>query len=490
MDMLRQLGSYGSRGLVLVLLLHVMAGCGGSFTPAPYTNEEGNYRVLAVGRIKSSQQTLASQAGELTVFAMESIDGNKTSRSVTYTDYPAQVMRSRRPEAMLDGFERAMTPGGQWSIESQKSILLDGHPGREVQFSVSVPNNPEKGAGRARIYLVGNRLYQVIIVGRASKVTAGELGDYVDSFELLRKVAVAAPSMPPAPDAANAPQAVQAQPSAPPAPTASIGQPGPPPAAPAAEPEARLGAARPRPPNSGGVEVPDGGSPAHGGAIGEDHHAVPDDYGGPARGGADRTAQAPSPKPSNTRPAPPTAQKRVTHAGDARPDRRNEAEFAIAAKAVPRFTDRPEPSGDERERFRDVAKQGGVLVGARVGYINAFGGPKIGVIQPIFQLNRVYVSGKRYGRNIPAPVRIVARPGYAVGAINTRTGLLLDAFQLVFMKLKDGQLDPQNSYTSDWLGDPRGGVDGYATGDGNLVVGIHGRSTGREVNMLGLVVAE
>ncbi len=75
-------------------------------------------------------------------------------------------------------------------------------------------------------------------------------------------------------------------------------------------------------------------------------------------------------------------------------------------------------------------------------------------------------------------------------AINTRTGLLLDAFQFVFMKLKDGQLDPENSYTSDWLGDPRGGGDGHATGDGKLVVGIHGRTTGREVNMLGLVVAE
>src|SRR5208282_5394096 len=107
---------------------------------------------------------------ELTVFAMECIDGNKTSRSVTYTDYPAQVMQSRRPEAMLEGLERAMTPGGQWSIESQKTLLLDGHPGREVQFSVSEPGKPEKGAGRARIYLVGNRLYQVIIVGSASKV--------------------------------------------------------------------------------------------------------------------------------------------------------------------------------------------------------------------------------------------------------------------------------------------------------------------------------
>jgi hypothetical protein len=58
------------------------------------------------------------------------------------------------------------------------------------------------------------------------------------------------------------------------------------------------------------------------------------------------------------------------------------------------------------------------------------------------------------------------------------------------MKYQDGKLDPSDSYTSDWLGDPRGGGDRSASSDGKPVVGIHGRSNGREVNMLGLVLAE
>ena len=87
-------------------------------------------------------------------------------------------------------------------------------------------------------------------------------------------------------------------------------------------------------------------------------------------------------------------------------------------------------------------------------------------------------------------VRVVARPGYAVGAINTRTGLLLDAFQLVFMKLKNGRLDPDDSYMTNWLGDPRGGGPRDALGAGKLVIGIHGRSNGREINGLGLLVVE
>ena len=49
---------------------------------------------------------------------------------------------------------------------------------------------------------------------------------------------------------------------------------------------------------------------------------------------------------------------------------------------------------------------------------------------------------------------------------------------------------PRISTYSDWLGDPRGGGPTTATGQGKLVVGIHGRSNGREINSLGVLVAE
>ncbi len=276
--MFRQLGLKHFRRLAFISVLLVVAGCGGGSTPAPYTDEEGNYRVLAVGSTKSSQQKLASQAGELTVFAMESVDGNKTSRSVTYTDYPLALVQSRRPEAMLDGLERAMTPDGRWSIESQRSISIDGHPGRELQFSATAANNPEKGAGRARIYLVGNRLYQVIIVGPAAKVTAAELDDFVNSFELLRKVAVAAPTAPGAPAAADSPQIAQAQPAASPAPPASSSPPEPAPSAPEAKPDPETAVA-PSEPSSirpGPLTTRRPGLPAAGNPVAQAERAGPD----------------------------------------------------------------------------------------------------------------------------------------------------------------------------------------------------------------------
>ncbi len=126
----------------------------------------------------------------------------------------------------------------------------------------------------------------------------------------------------------------------------------------------------------------------------------------------------------------------------------------------------------------------------KVGYENVFGGPKVASIQPIFQVGENYVLGNRFGKDIPPSATVVARPGYAVGAINTHTGLLLDAFQIVFMRFKDGQLESNESYTTDWLGDSRGGSPGAATGEGKLIVGVHGRTNGRTINSLGLLVAE
>jgi len=185
------------------------------------------------------------------------------------------------------------------------------------------------------------------------------------------------------------------------------------------------------------------------------------------------------------------AQQQHEPAADAGPDPSQPAEIAIEALAsAARLTDRPNPDGAERDRFREVAPPRGLLVGARVGYINAFGGSKVGAIRPIFQTAGSYVEGKPYGRDIPVSVTVVARPGYAVGAINTRTGLLLDAFQLVFMRFKDGKLDPSDNYLSSWLGDPRGGGSATVSGEGKFVIGVHGRSNGREINALGLVVAE
>jgi hypothetical protein len=130
-----------------------------------------------------------------------------------------------------------------------------------------------------------------------------------------------------------------------------------------------------------------------------------------------------------------------------------------------------------------------VLIGARVSYIMRFGGPKISSIQPIYRVGDKQVNGKRWGGLLGEETTEVAKPGYAIGALNTYTGLAVDGFEMVFMKIDGDRLDPEDSYTSSWLGDKKGGSPRDVSSEGKIPVGLQGRA-GKEVFGLGLIVQE
>src|SRR5262249_21728042 len=67
-----------------------------------------------------------------------------------------------------------------------------------------------------------------------------------------------------------------------------------------------------------------------------------------------------------------------------------------------------------------------------------------------------------------------AKPGYAVGAIFARGGNGFDAFQPIYMKITPNGLDPNDSYKGPHIGG-EGGGSGTVGGDGNFIVGIHGK---------------
>jgi hypothetical protein len=140
--------------------------------------------------------------------------------------------------------------------------------------------------------------------------------------------------------------------------------------------------------------------------------------------------------------------------------------------------------GRERDGFRDVGPAGSVLVGVRVSYIERFGGPKVGSAQPIYRSGKNHYLGRIYGSVVGPVTTVVARPGYAVGGLVTHTGLTVDGFGMVFMKVDDDRLDPDDTYNSPWIGDTKGGSPGEVNSNGRIV-GLQGRSGG-EVFALGL----
>jgi hypothetical protein len=93
---------------------------------------------------------------------------------------------------------------------------------------------------------------------------------------------------------------------------------------------------------------------------------------------------------------------------------------------------------------------------------------------------------RRPGMN-PGAQQVVARNGYAVGALEVKTNPYVAAVRVVFMRLgDDGRLDTEDAYKSAWIGQAAGSAQTVG-GDGRKVIGVHGRH-GLILNAVGLVL--
>jgi hypothetical protein len=107
------------------------------------------------------------------------------------------------------------------------------------------------------------------------------------------------------------------------------------------------------------------------------------------------------------------------------------------------------------------------------------GRERVGSLEPLF------ANGAAAGRDV-----IVARDGYALGALQVDADQYVDAVALVFMRVSsDGDLDPADNYTSEWIGSPTGNATRTLGGDGTRVIGICGRGAA-VLDSVGLVLDE
>jgi hypothetical protein len=146
--------------------------------------------------------------------------------------------------------------------------------------------------------------------------------------------------------------------------------------------------------------------------------------------------------------------------------------------------------GGKDPEFKDAAPKDGVLVGVEVGLGQVFNSDIVKAVRPVYRVGEKESLGIQYGTPSGDAVKVIAKPGYAVGSLMVKSGLTVDGFSIKFMKLTDGKLDPKDSYESEWIGG-KGGGGPVKIGDGTLVVGLLGRTNGaKDVTGLGLLYKE
>jgi hypothetical protein len=152
-----------------------------------------------------------------------------------------------------------------------------------------------------------------------------------------------------------------------------------------------------------------------------------------------------------------------------------------------------------KTEYVDVSRPAGVLVGFDVGLGPFNDELAIYALRPIFQNAKQTAASKSFGlfqdevRNnlslktkVKEIVRLMAKPGYAVGEVTLDRGLFLEGLSLRYMKIAGPALDPSDAYTSRWVGSPTGENRATLSGGGAPIVGIHG-NLDRDVRGLGLI---
>jgi len=154
---------------------------------------------------------------------------------------------------------------------------------------------------------------------------------------------------------------------------------------------------------------------------------------------------------------------------------------------------------DRGEAFEDRPADGGILVGLEVT-LGFWGVDQIVTsVQPIYGSDGPAKASKRYGIAWPNRVRVEAKSGYAVGAIQVKTSDHIDGMRVVFMRRKGDRLDPKDKYQSRWLGGTGGKKDQerdaadtkprQLAGQGKPIIGVVGRLE-QIPTAIGLIEAE
>jgi hypothetical protein len=163
--------------LPVVVAVLVVAGCKPPMTD--FTSAEYKFKAKFPGSPKAEEQTVMGI--KMKMFGVETRNGASV---VGVSDMPIPANEpDAAVQARLDGARDGAIKNAGGTLASSSPVTLAGkYPGREFTASVT---NPTKGLVRARVYLVGKRMYQVMVMGTESYANSAASTEFLNSFQVI-----------------------------------------------------------------------------------------------------------------------------------------------------------------------------------------------------------------------------------------------------------------------------------------------------------------
>lgn len=144
-----------------------------------HSSAKGRFTVTLPSDPTEQETEAPSEFGDVKIHVLQSLLLSPLAVcTVLYSDYPD----SNAAKKIYEQRQQSLARKGK--VMSDTEILLDGYPGSELRMDTGrSPAGPE-GRMVNRIFLVGNRIYQVMTVSQKADVDAAELKKFRESFRL------------------------------------------------------------------------------------------------------------------------------------------------------------------------------------------------------------------------------------------------------------------------------------------------------------------
>jgi hypothetical protein len=146
-----------------------------------FVTKEGQFKASMPGTPKQKKLDTESDFGK-GVLHMNVVEVGKTMYAANYSDFPAEVKKATLKQ-VYDSSRDGAVANMDGKLAEEKEVKLGEHPGREIRIDVA----EGKLLFRVRVYLVEQRLYQVVVLGTPEAVKSKEADKFLDSFKLAEK---------------------------------------------------------------------------------------------------------------------------------------------------------------------------------------------------------------------------------------------------------------------------------------------------------------